>query len=81
MLYCEYSIEPLNILFKPFFAVVNEKLCSPVDSLSVVCNKKSLCQMAAHFVASLLVSCVLTSLIGGRYGDMIVSCDGIGNNR
>lgn len=67
-----YLLLVINILT---FVVVNEKLSCPADSLPLVLNKTALLQATAHFISSLLLSWVLTSMIGGRYADLIIYCD------
>ena len=57
------------------FTVVNEKLRCPADSLPLVLNRAAALQAGVHFTSSLLLSCILTWMIGGRYTDLVIYCD------
>lgn len=75
----QQSLEEFHTTFPPveitlYFVVVNEKLSCPADCLSLILTKRSLLLGAVHAVSSLSLACVLTSMLGGRYSDLIVEC-------
>ncbi|XP_067943588.1 nucleoporin NDC1-like [Watersipora subatra] len=57
-----------------FYKVMNEKLSSPMERLSLALSRSSILLAFLHGFSSFLVACVLTSMIGGRYTDLLVEC-------
>ena len=57
-----------------YLVVTNEKLSNAVGCLSLFLTRRALLLATLHTGSSFLLACVLTSIAGGRYTNLIVNC-------